>query len=123
MQSTPARLGDLATFISILRTSHLVLSRAMRDGHERGWTGTLDKLNAISAEIRPRRGRDPGTIWSGDADPTKESQDDQRNSCPYQKPRPASEQTANRVMFVPDDRFSQVAGMRADQALPIEGAA
>ena len=31
--------------------------------------------------------------------------------------------TANRVMFVPDDRFSQVAGMRADQALPIEGTA
>ena len=124
MQSTPARLGDLATFISILRTSHLVLSRATRatdtnaDGPERSTSS-----NAISAEIRPRRGRDPGTIWSGDADPTKESQDDQRNSCPYQKPRPASEQTANRVMFVPDDRFSHVTGMRADQALPIEGTA
>jgi hypothetical protein len=26
-------------------------------------------------------------------------------------------------MFVPDDRFSHVAGMRADQALPIEGTA
>jgi hypothetical protein len=43
--------------------------------------------------------------------------------CPYRKPHPASEQTANRVMFVPDDRFSHVAGMRADQALPIEGTA
>jgi hypothetical protein len=39
------------------------------------------------------------------------------------KPHPASEQTANRVMFVPDDRLSHVAGMRADQALPIEGTA
>ena len=45
------------------------------------------------------------------------------NHCPYRKPHPASEQTANRVMFVPDDRFSHVAGMRADQALPIEGTA
>jgi hypothetical protein len=44
-------------------------------------------------------------------------------ACPYRKPHPASEQTKNRVMFVPDDRFSQVAGMRADQALPIEGTA
>jgi hypothetical protein len=43
--------------------------------------------------------------------------------CPYRKRHPASEQTANRVMFVPDDRFSHVAGMRADQALPIEGTA
>ena len=47
----------------------------------------------------------------------------QNNGCPYRKPHPASEQTANRVMFVPDDRFSHVAGMRADQALPIEGTA
>jgi hypothetical protein len=43
--------------------------------------------------------------------------------CPYRKPHPASEQTANRVMSMPDDRFSHVAGMRADQALPIEGTA
>jgi hypothetical protein len=43
--------------------------------------------------------------------------------CPYRKPHPAGEQTANRLMFVPDDRFSHVAGMRADQALPIEGTA
>jgi len=41
--------------------------------------------------------------------------------CPYRKPHPAGEQTANRVMFVPDDRFSHAAGMHADQALPIEG--
>jgi hypothetical protein len=45
------------------------------------------------------------------------------DGCPYRKPHPASEQTANRVMFVPDDRFSHVTGMRADQALPIEGTA
>jgi MFS family permease len=44
-------------------------------------------------------------------------------ACPYWKRHPASEQTANRVMFMPDDRFSHVAGMRADQALPIEGTA
>ena len=44
-------------------------------------------------------------------------------TCPYRKRHLASEQTANRVMFVPDDRFSHVAGMRADQALPIEGTA
>jgi hypothetical protein len=30
---------------------------------------------------------------------------------------------ANRVMFVPDDRFSQVAGMRADGAVPVESTA
>jgi hypothetical protein len=47
----------------------------------------------------------------------------ERDPCPYRKPHPASEQTANRVMFVPDDRFSHVAGMCADQALPIEGTA
>jgi hypothetical protein len=45
------------------------------------------------------------------------------HGCPYRKPHPASEHKANRVMLVPDDRFSHVAGMRADQALPIEGTA
>ena len=44
-------------------------------------------------------------------------------TCPYRKRHLASEQTANRVMFMPNDRFSHVAGMRADQALPIEGTA
>src|SRR6478735_7352165 len=36
----------------------------------------------------------------------------QQAPCPYRKPHPAIEQTANRVMFMPDDRFSHVAGMR-----------
>ena len=39
------------------------------------------------------------------------------------KPHAASEQTANRVMLVPDDRFSHVAGICADQAIPVEGTA
>src|SRR5256885_17010572 len=30
---------------------------------------------------------------------------------------------ANRAMFVPNDRFSQIAGMRADQSVPVESTA
>ena len=71
----------------------------------------LDKLNWMRAERMPIGRRYTWTDAFGVV------------LCAYRKPHPASEQTANRVMLVPDDRFSHVAGMRADQALPIEGTA
>ena len=46
-----------------------------------------------------------------------------RASTAVSLPHAASEQTANRVMLVRDDRFSHVAGICADQAIPVEGTA
>jgi hypothetical protein len=46
-----------------------------------------------------------------------------RTAVPYRKLYPSSEQTANRVMLLPDDRFFHVAGMCGDQAIAVEGAA
>ena len=44
-------------------------------------------------------------------------------ACPYRKLHPASEQIANRVMLVPDDRLSDIAGICAKQAIPVESTA
>jgi hypothetical protein len=45
------------------------------------------------------------------------------SSCPYRKPRPDWRTAANRVMLIPDDRFSEIAGLRADKTVSVESVA